>query len=102
MDPHTAVAAHVLEQYRNETGDTAVTLVASTASPFKFCNSVLDALGVTDQEEGLAILEQLSRRTGAAVPAPLAALTGKSIRFTQCVAKSNMVSAVLGMLPEKR
>jgi len=102
MDPHTAVAAHVLEQYRQETGDQTVTLVASTASPFKFCASVLDAMGVTDQKPGLAILEQLSQVTGAPIPAPLAALAGKEIRFTQCVAKSNMVSAVLDMLPEKR
>ena len=44
-DTHTAVAVKVYEDYRKETGDTTKTLIASTASPFKFSASVLDALG---------------------------------------------------------
>ena len=36
IDPHTAVAFHVLEEYREETGDDTPTVVVSTASPFKF------------------------------------------------------------------
>ncbi|HJA63317.1 MAG TPA: threonine synthase, partial [Candidatus Intestinimonas stercoravium] len=52
IDPHTAVAFDVLEQYRKETGDDTPAIVASTASPFKFCDSVLGALGVTELAEG--------------------------------------------------
>ena len=102
MDPHTAVACHVLEQYRQETGDGTVALVVSTASPFKFCDSVLDALGVAEKQTGTAILEQLTQVTGRQAPKPLAELSGKQIRFTQCVAREEMLSAVLGMLPETR
>ena len=47
IDPHTAVAFDVLDQYRWETGDRTPAIVVSTASPFKFCDSVLGALGVT-------------------------------------------------------
>ena len=47
IDTHTAVAFSALEQYRRETGDDTPAIVASTASPFKFCNSVLEALGET-------------------------------------------------------
>ena len=45
IDPHTAVAFGVLDKYRKGTGDNTPALVVSTASPFKFCSSVLPALG---------------------------------------------------------
>ena len=48
-DTHTAVAVKVYEDYRKETGDTTKTLIASTASPFKFSASVLDALAKSRQ-----------------------------------------------------
>ncbi len=41
IDTHTAVAASVMEQYRKATGDKTVTVFVSTASPYKFCDSVL-------------------------------------------------------------
>ena len=98
IDPHTSVAFEVLDQYRKETGDASPALVASTASPFKFCDSVLGALGVTELEQGTAILEQLSARTGVAAPAPLAGLKDKSVRFAQNVEKDHMVDQVLELL----
>lgn len=98
IDTHTAVAFHVLEQYRNETGDLTATIVASTASPFKFCDSVLGALGVTEQREGTAILDQLSEKTGIPAPVPLAGLKNQAVRFDQWVEKEHMVDQVLEML----
>ena len=98
LDPHTAVAFHVLEQYRAESGDGTHTLVASTASPFKFCPNVLDALGVKEYEEGTGVLDQLSRQTGVPVPAPLAALKGKARRFDGVTEKSGMREQVLEFL----
>jgi threonine synthase len=98
IDPHTAVAFHVLEQYRAETGDATPTVVASTASPFKFCDSVLTALGETGFAKGTAILDQLAEKTGAAVPAPLADLKNRQVRFEQWVEKEHMVDKVLEML----
>ena len=98
IDPHTAVAFDVLDQYRKETGDKIPTVVVSTASPFKFCDSVLGALGVTELAEGTAILDQLSELTGVPVPAPLAALKNKTPRFDQTVTKEHMVDQVLEML----
>ena len=52
MDTHTAVAYTVLQDYRAATADDTVTVVASTASPFKFCDSVLEALGVAERQPG--------------------------------------------------
>ena len=98
IDTHTAVAFHVLEQYRRETGDEADAIVASTASPFKFCDSVLRALGETEQAEGTAILDQLAAKTGLAAPEPLAGLKAKAVRFDQRTEKEHMVDQVLAML----
>jgi threonine synthase len=48
IDPHTAVAATVLEAMRAESGESRPTLVAATASPFKFPVSVARAIGLDD------------------------------------------------------
>ncbi len=98
IDTHTAVAFHVLEQYRRETGDMTPTVVASTASPFKFCGSVLDALGEREHAAGTAILDQLSEKTGVKVPKPLAQLKDKTVRFTDCVEKDKMLDEVRAFL----
>lgn len=98
IDPHTAVAWEVLEEYRAQSGDRTFAVVASTASAFKFCTSVLTALGVQEQADGTQILRQLSERTGAPVPKPLASLAGKSIRFTQVTEKERMSDVVLERL----
>ena len=98
IDTHTAVAFDVLDQYRAKTGDKTPALVVSTASPFKFCDSVLTALGQTDIADGLAVLDQLTEVTGLAAPAPLAGLKNKSVRFDRSVEKERMEEVVLGML----
>ncbi len=98
IDPHTAVAFHVLDEYRAETGDDTATLVVSTASPFKFCSSVLDALGVKEHRAGLDILDQLAETTGVPVPMPLARLKSRRRRFDGVVKKDAMESCVLDFL----
>ena len=98
VDPHTAVAFSAVDQYRAETGDQTAFLVSSTASPFKFCDSVLGGLGETEFAEGLDVLDQLSDKTGLPAPKPLASLRGKEVRFDQVVEKENMVDAVRGIL----
>ena len=98
IDTHTAVAFDVMEQYRRTTGDETAALVVSTASPFKFCDSVLTALGQTEIADGLAVLDQLTEVTGRTAPAPLAGLKNKTVRFTAGVDKERMEDVVLGML----
>ena len=98
IDTHTAVAFHVLEQYRKETGDQTKTVVASTASPFKFCDAVLDALNVTDKATGTALLDQLAEVSGMPAPQPLATLKDKQVRFTSWTEKEQMRTVVTDFL----
>ncbi len=98
MDTHTAVAYTVLQDYRAATADDTPAVVVSTASPFKFCDSVLKALGITEQKQGTAILQQLTDATGKTAPKPLAALAGKPVRFTQVTEKDAMTDVVDGLL----
>lgn len=98
MDTHTAVAYTVLAQYRAETGDETPTVIDSTASPFKFCTSVLSALGENEQAQGTAIIDQLSDVTGRPAPGPLAELAGKTARFERVVKKEDMMAVVTEFL----
>ena len=98
MDTHTAVAASVMEQYRQATGDTAMTVFVSTASPYKFCDHVLRAVGEEPRGDGVELLDQLHGVSGVAVPRRLAALRGKERRFDLTAEKAGMDGVVLDFL----
>ena len=98
IDTHTAVAANVVEQYRAATGDDTVTVFVSTASPYKFGDNVLKAIGVEPVENSLDRLDQMQTVTGVAVPRRLAALRGKERRFDLVSEKQNMEDVVLDFL----
>jgi threonine synthase len=75
VDPHTAVGFHVLQEYREETGDSRPVALASTASPFKFNRGVLEALGrETSGRDEFSLLRELSSVSGQPVPQKLAEL----------------------------
>ena len=98
-DTHTAVAVHVYNEYRRETGDTTPTVIASTANPYKFSASVLDALhgGAAAMDE-FDKVEALERLTGCEVPPPLAGLRGKTPRFTEVCSREEMPAVVYRLL----
>ncbi len=98
MDPHTAVARQVLERYRETTGDRRCAVVVSTASPYKFCDSVLESVTGSAEGSGTALIHTLSSVTGTPVPAPLEGLDKREKRFTASVEKTEMTDAVLDML----
>ena len=98
MDTHTAVASRVLADYRAETGDRKCAVVLSTASPYKFCDHVLSAIGSEAKGSGTQLIDTLSELTGTPVPKPLAGLDKREVRFDQVVDKTEMPAAVLGML----
>ena len=98
-DTHTAVGLKVYEDYVQVTGDTAKTIIASTASPYKFTGSVLKAITKDPiPEDDFAQVEMLAKLSGTTPPASLLALKDKKVRFTGSVQKEEMVEQVLRML----
>lgn len=97
IDPHTAVAVAVHEDYVKETGDEAKTVIASTASPFKFNSDVMVALkgseAVEDKDE-FELLRMLSEEYGLHIPKSLAELEEKDIRFETVCDKAMMKGVV--------
>ena len=94
MDTHTAVAYRALCDHRAETGDKRPAVVVSAASPFKFCDSVLSALGRPSDAPGTELIERLSAFTGIAAPAPLAGLAQRAVRFSGCAEKTELKAVV--------
>jgi len=89
-DPHTAVAIHASRQYRCQTGDETPVLIASTASAFKFCSGVLDALTGTPAADDFEAIETLAAVSGQPAPASLTGLRGKAVRFDGAVEKQTL------------
>lgn len=69
IDTHTAVAAAVYEKYKKDTGDTTKTVIASTASPYKFTRSVMNAIdGKYDSMTDFELVDELNKLSGVDVP----------------------------------
>ena len=98
-DTHTAVAVNVYRDYAAKTGDRTPTVIASTASPFKFANSVLPAaFGRAADGGDFALLAKLAELSGQPAPQALAGLQDKTERFTSTVEPAKMKEAVSGWL----
>ena len=101
IDTHTAVAKAVYDRYVDETGDMTKTVIASTASPFKFNQSVLIALSghsaVAGQDE-FTLLNKLSDISGMDIPASLAELKNKPQLFNTVCEKEQMIQIVSDFL----
>lgn len=93
-DTHTAVAMNVYEQYVNTTGDDRPTVIASTASPYKFAASVLSAVSDSKADTEFDTVRLLSNTTNTEIPAPIKALENAKVRFTDVCEKQDMLSAV--------
>ena len=98
MDTHTAVASCVLRDIRREEGASAPCVIVSTASPFKFSGTVLEALGAEINEDGPVLMNRLTGLTGVPAPAPLAALAKKPVRFGAWCEIADMKQAVSDFL----
>ncbi|MGB9904880.1 MAG: threonine synthase [Desulfotomaculales bacterium] len=101
LDPHTAVGRHVYERYRQATGDGHKTVIVSTASPFKFNRSVVEAIWGSQAAQGkneFELLEFLSRETGLPVPRGLRDLEKKPVLHTLRVRPEEMPAAVKAIL----
>jgi threonine synthase len=72
LDTHTAVAYAVYKKYLAETGDETKTVIASTASPYKFTRSVMDAIDPDNKsEDDFELVDALNKLSGVPVPAAI-------------------------------
>ncbi|MGN0586321.1 MAG: threonine synthase [Oscillospiraceae bacterium] len=96
LDTHTAVAVKVYEEYKAATGDNTKTVIASTASPYKFSASVLEAIeGKKSDLDEYAMIDRLAELSGYEIPASLAALKTKPVRFGEVITKEEQKNYVL-------
>ena len=98
MDPHTAVASHVLQQYRLQTGDQTAAVIVSTASPYKFAPDVAAALLGEDAVEDLdffACAKRLEKLSGVPIPKQIYELRDLPVRHTATCAPDGMEAAVM-------
>ena len=97
MDTHTAVAWRALEKYRFLTSDDTYSIVLSTASPYKFADSVLDALDDTQPAgaDPFANLAELNAKTGTEIPPRMLALKDLPVLHTEIISSDKMELAVV-------
>ena len=86
IDTHTAVASAVYRKYVEEMGDHTKTVIASTASPFKFTRSVMNAIdGKYDEMGDFELVDELSRIANVKVPQAIEEIrTAPVLHDTQC------------------
>lgn len=101
IDTHTAVAASVYKKYVTETKDETKAIIASTASPYKFTRSVMNAIDPAyDSKTEFELVDELSKLTGVTIPQAV-----EDIRFapilhdTVCETKDMLleVKKILGL-----
>lgn len=98
-DTHTAVAVKVYNDYKAATGDTTKTVIASTASPYKFSAAVLEALeGKPSDIDEYDKVDRIAELSDIPVPAALADLRNKPERFSDVISKEEQKQYVLKAL----
>ncbi len=99
IDPHTAVAATVYRKYVEETGDGRVTVIASTASPFKFTRSVMEAIDPKVASLGdFELADELSRIANVKVPRAIEEIRNAKVVHDTVCEKDEMKQVVRAIL----
>ena len=102
LDPHTAVAAAVYNKYKEETGDTTKTVIASTASPYKFTRTVLSAMDekYADMDD-FALTEELEKISGVKIPDAITKIRNAPVLHNIQCEKDGMKQAVMEFLEKQ-
>lgn len=99
IDTHTAVASGVYAKYKADTHDETTTVIASTASPFKFAKSVMSAIDPKYADvEDFALVDQLSAIANVAVPKAVDEIRSAPVRHTTICEVDEMVQVVKDFL----
>ena len=99
LDTHTAVASKVYRKYADETSDETKTVIASTASPYKFARSVMKALGKgTEDMSDFELVDELSKVSGVKVPPAIEEIRSAAVLHDTVVDRSDMKATVKNYL----
>jgi len=97
IDPHTAVAWRASEKYRLLSGDDSYIIVLSTASPYKFCSTVLKGIGKAeglDETDPFSAAHCLSVETETEIPPQVKALETLPIIHKDVIAAEEMAQNI--------
>ncbi len=101
VDTHTAVGFNVYGRYYHRSADETKTIFVSTASPFKFADSVMDAIfgnGYSKGRSSEVIIRELAEESSLAVPEGLSNLSEKPVLHDTVIEKDRMKDQVLSIL----
>ncbi|MBR4708137.1 MAG: threonine synthase [Pseudobutyrivibrio sp.] len=95
IDTHTGVAASVYNKYKAETGDNKTTVIASTASPFKFTRAVMGSIDPSyEKEEDFVLVDKLSELGKVKVPSAIEEIRSAEVRHNTVVEVEDMCAEV--------
>ena len=95
IDTHTGVASNVFGKYKADTNDDKTTVIASTASPFKFTRAVMGAIDASyEKEEDFVLVDKLSELGKVAVPNAIEEIRSAAIRHDTVVEVPEMCAEV--------
>lgn len=99
MDTHTAVAATVYDKYVAATGDKTPTVIASTASPYKFTRSVMEAIDSKyASQSDFELVDELNRLSGVKIPQAIEDIRSAAVLHDTVCDKSEMEAVVRNIL----
>ena len=95
IDTHTAVATTVYEKYKKDSGDATPMVIVSTASPFKFTRSVMEAVeGAIDDKTDFELIDKLSKIANVKVPNAIEEIRNAEIMHDTVCDKEDMKAQV--------
>lgn len=97
IDPHTAVAWRAAQKYRLLSGDDTYVIVLSTASPYKFCSTVLEGIGKTEglnETDPFAAAHRLAEETETCIPPQVVALETLPVIHKDVIDGSEMAAYI--------
>ncbi len=97
-DTHTAVGVGVAKKYRKNTGDDNSMVVVSTASPYKFADTVLEAISGESEKEDGVLVNKLKAISGIRIPEGIEAAISGKVLHDNVVSVENMKSQVAKIL----
>ncbi|MDD4369843.1 MAG: threonine synthase [Anaerostipes sp.] len=99
LDTHTAVAAVAYDKYKEVSKDTTPTVIASTASPYKFTRSVMTAIDPKyDAKEDFELVDELNKISGVKIPNAIEEIRSAKVLHDTVVETADMEKEVKSIL----